>query len=98
MENSHLTLRLPADLARALARFARGRGASKSQVAREAVARYLAPSAAPAEPAARAGVTARILAARWADLPRLTPEEARGLGADIAAARAGLPAVRAPWA
>jgi predicted transcriptional regulator len=98
MRNSHLTLRLPADLARALARFARGRGASKSQVAREAVARYLAPSSGPLERAAGAGLTARALAERWAELPRLTPEEAGDLEADIAAARAGLPVVRTPWA
>jgi len=96
MKDSHLTLRLPADLARALARWARSRRVPKSQLVREAVARYLAPSSAPAERPPR--VTARTFAGQWAALPRLTPEEARDLGADIAAARAALPPVRSPWA
>jgi hypothetical protein len=96
MKDSHLTLRLPADLARAIARWARSRGVPKSQLVREAVARYLAPSSAPAERPPRA--TARAFAEHWAALPRLTPEEARDLEADIAAARAALPPVRAPWA
>jgi hypothetical protein len=96
MKNAHLTLRLPADLARALARLARGRRLPKSQLVREAVARYLAPSSAPAERPPR--VTARTLAERWATLPRLTTEEASALEADIEAARAALPAVRTPWA
>jgi hypothetical protein len=96
MKDSHLTLRLPADLARALARLARGRRLPKSQLVREAVTRYLAPSSAPAERPPR--VTARTFAERWATLPRLTPEEAANLEADIAAARAALPPARAPWA
>lgn len=96
MKDSHLTLRLPADLARALARFARGRGVPKSQVAREAVARYLAPSSAAAD--RPAGVAARVLAERWNTLPRLTPEEARDFGTDIAAGRSALPPVPEPWA
>jgi len=96
MKDSHLTLRLPADLARALARWAHSRGVPKSQLVREAVARYLAPSSAPLERPPR--VTARTFAERWATMPRLTTEEANALEADIAAARATLPAVRAPWA
>ncbi len=97
MKDSHLTLRLSADLARALARFADRHGVPKSQVAREAVARYLAPP--PAAPAERPrGIPAFTLAARWKSLPRLTQEEARALEADVAAARAGLPPVPAPWA
>jgi hypothetical protein len=96
MKNSHLTLRLPADLARALARVARGRSVPKSQVVREAVASYLAPSSVRTERPPQ--VTARAFAERWAALPRLTPDEARDLEADIAAARAALPPVRAPWA
>jgi len=96
MKDSHLTLRLPAGLARALARWARDRGVPKSQLVREAVARYLAPSSATAERAPQ--VSARAFAERWAVLPRLTPEEARDLEADVAAARAALPPVRAPWA
>jgi len=96
MKDSHLTLRLPADLARALARLARTRRLPKSQVVREAVVSYLAPSSAPAERPPR--VTARTFGERWAALPRLTPEEVCDLEADIAAARAALPPVRAPWA
>jgi len=96
MKDSHLTLRLPADLARALARWARNRRLPKSQLVREAVAQYLAPSTAPAERPPQ--VTARAFAERWAALPRLTPDEARDLEADLAAARAALPPVRTPWA
>ena len=96
MKDSHLTLRLPADLSRALARLARGRRLPKSQLVREAVARYLAPFSAPAERPPR--VTARTFAERWAALPRLTPDEAHDLEADIAAARGALPTVWSPWA
>ncbi len=95
MKDSHLTLRIPADLARALARFARSRGVPKSQVAREAVARYLVPSGP--RPERPVGVSAAALAERWKTLPRLTPEEARDFEAELAAARAALPPVRARW-
>lgn len=97
MKDSHLTLRIPAELARALARFARGRGVPKSQVAREAVARYLAPSPSPATAERPLGVPARVLAERWKHLPRLTREEARDLEADVVASRAAIPSVREPW-
>ena len=46
MKDSHLTLRIPADLARALRLWASAHGVPKSQVARDAVARYLAPASA----------------------------------------------------
>lgn len=97
MNDSHLTLRLPADLAWALARWARERGVPKSHVAREAVARYLAPSPSPLPDERRARITARALAARWPSVPRLTAEEAGAFEADIAAGREALPAVRPPW-
>ncbi len=90
----YLTLRLPAELARALTRWASTRHLPKSAVVREAVERYLAPTAVEG-PARR--VTARELAARWAALPRLTPREARDLATDIAAARETLPPLRAAW-
>ena len=94
MKDAHLTLRLPAELARALARWARARHVPKSQVVREAVARYLSPP-----PSARTPpVTAGDFADRWATLPRLTAEEARDFEADIAAARGALPPVRDTWA
>lgn len=94
MKDTHLTLRLPLELARILSRRARDRGVPKSLVAREAVALYLGvvPEAGAAPP-----LVARDLAARLAELPRLAPEEAAALESDIASGRAGLPDVRGPW-
>jgi len=92
MKDVHLTLRLPADLARALARWTRLHRVPKSHAVREAVARYLAPSAD--DPPQ---LTARQLAVRWRALPRLTPDEAKEFGDDIAAARSALPRVRDAW-
>jgi predicted DNA-binding protein len=96
MKESHLTLRLPADLAKALLRKARALGVPKSQMVREAVAVYLEPVAAAATAEVRR-FSARDLAARWNALPRLTPDEAEALGADIAASRKTLPAARSAW-
>jgi hypothetical protein len=93
MKDTHLTLRLPASLARALARRARERGVPKSQLAREAVTRYLDPAPS-ALPALR---TAAEIAAHWAQLPHLSREEARGLADDIASGLRALPPVRSPW-
>lgn len=95
MKDSHLTLRLPAGLARLLTRWASAHGIPKSQVAREAVARYLAGPGT--DPPSAPGLTARDLAGRWATLPRLLPEEAASLGAEIAAGRAVLPPMATPW-
>ena len=95
MKDTHLTLRLPIALARALAKWAAARGVPKSQVAREAVLRYLSP--APDHQAAAGGLTARELAFRWSGLPRLLPEEADALAEDLAAARSNLPLPRGPW-
>jgi hypothetical protein len=95
MKDSHLTLRLPAGLARLLTRWAAAHGVPKSQVAREAVARYLA--APGGEVPTPLGLTARDLARRWATLPRLHPEEAAGLAADIASGRDALPRVAPSW-
>ena len=75
MKNAHLTLRLPEALARALARAARALGVPKSQVAREAVARYLVPTT-PGE--GERVVRARDLARRWGALPHLTDAEPGG--------------------
>ena len=94
MKDSHLTLRLPADLARALARWARARGLPKSEVAREAVARYLAPPAVES-PVRR--VTARELAALWPALPRLNAAEATAFAEDIDRMRSELPPARVAW-
>jgi predicted DNA-binding protein len=94
MKESHLTLRLPAELAKALIRKARALGVPKSHMVREAVARYLEPTERAADVRL---VAARDLAARWKTLPRLTPAEAEGLADDIAAGREALPTVRGAW-
>lgn len=83
-----------AELAKNLGRMARGRGVPKSQVVREAVARYLAPADAVA-PAPR--ITASSLASRWKEVPRLTPDEASEFRKDVEAARSELPALRPEW-
>lgn len=95
MQESHLTLRLPADLAKALLRKARALGVPKSQMVREAVAVYLEPVVAVAAEVRR--LSARDLAARWSTMPRLTADEAASLGSDIAANRKALPAARIAW-
>lgn len=92
----YLTLRLPAALARALARWARTRGLPKSAVVREAVTRYLAP----ADPEGHTRrVTAGELEALLASLPRLSPDEAEAFARDLARARSELARgeERDPW-
>ena len=94
MKESHLTLRLSDALARALERSARERGVAKSHVAREAVARYLAPTGpGPSNVLVRG---ADILA-RWSELPRLTVAEATDLAREIRGARKALPPPKPPW-
>lgn len=95
MKDSHLTLRLPAGLARLLTRWAAAHGVPKSQVAREAVVRYLA--APGAEAPTTIGLSARDLARRWPTLPRLHPEEAAELAADILSGRDALPPAAPSW-
>ncbi|MGH7533055.1 MAG: CopG family transcriptional regulator [Gemmatimonadales bacterium] len=94
MVKSHITLRLPADLARVVTDKAREAGVAKSHLVREAVASYLKgrPSVAPPR------ITAAELAGRWATFPRLTPSEASDLADDVAAARAALPPPPTSWA
>ena len=87
MKGSHLTLRLPAELVRALTRRAKESGVARSHVVREAVAVYLGG----VRPPRAAGVTAAELAKRWPGIPRLTADEAADLSADLAAARAEVP-------
>ncbi|HYN80681.1 MAG TPA: ribbon-helix-helix protein, CopG family [Gemmatimonadaceae bacterium] len=94
MKNSHLTLRIPAALARTLDRLAHIRGVPKSQVVREAVASYLVPTGEGASPAV---VTGAELAKRWASIPRLDPAEASELASDIADARAAVPPLVGAW-
>jgi len=94
----YLTLRLPAELARALTRWARSRRLPKSVVVRDAVARYLAPTVPPEVPLPRR-VTGRELAALLVSLPRLSPEEAETFARDLARARSELAQLAAgdPW-
>lgn len=95
MKDSHLTLRIPAELARALARRAKALGIPKSQMAREAVARYLVP--ATDEETATPDVSARAFAARWRTMPRLEPSDAKDFADDVEASRNALPPIRSPW-
>ena len=95
MKDSHLTLRIPAELARALARKAKALGIPKSQMAREAVTRYLVPSAGEEAPSRLP--TARQFAARWRNLPRLSADDADAFAADIEASRRSLPPVSSSW-
>ncbi len=94
MKNAAITLRLSAELAKHLGRIARGRGVPKSQVVREAVAKYLGPQVSESRAPL---ITARSLASQWKNLPRLTPEEARDFRKDIESARSELPALPAVW-
>lgn len=94
MKDSHLTLRLPAALARLLERLAHARGLPKSHLVREAVAIYLGGGD---HDRPERTVSGRELAKRWRSFPRLTQEEADELAADIAKARAELPPVVARW-
>lgn len=97
MKDSHLTLRLPTELARALARWAKRHGVPKSHVAREAVARYLSPEGSMDPAPSRPALTARALAARWKSMPRLGSDDGESLGADILAGRQALPGLGNPW-
>lgn len=94
MAKSHITLRLPAELARAVIQKAREAGVAKSHLVREAVASYLKGRPLAVLPR----VTAAELAERWPTLPRLTPDEASDLADDVTAARATLPPAPGPWA
>jgi len=95
MKDSHLALRLPADLASALQERAELEQVSKSQVAREAVARYLAPGA-PVR-TLQPEVTSREVAERWIRLPHLATHEAADWAADLDQARETLPPGPSPW-
>ncbi len=97
MKDEHLTLRLPRDLARALSRWAREHGVPKSQAVREAVTRYCLPATRDPATPETATVTAAAFAARWAALPRLTPDETTAFEADIHAARRALPGAPDAW-
>lgn len=94
MSGSHLTLRLPADLARSLESAAEDRGVAKSLLVREAVATYLG-----RDPRSqREPMLARDLAAAWGTLPTLSEPEREDLATDIERARWTLPPLPDPWA
>ena len=93
MKDTHLTLRLPLALTRALARRARESGLPKSQVAREAVVRYLAGDAAERGRV----VSGAELAKRWPLLPRLDPADAAAFESELEASRKELPPPTDPW-
>jgi predicted transcriptional regulator len=95
MKDSHLTVRLPRELARALGKWARERGVAKSVLVREAVAGYLAPP--PATDAGVRVVTAAEAAVRWKRIPRLSPDDSTTFAADIAAAVRAVPPPRTAW-
>ena len=95
MKDSHLTLRLPDDLARELERVAESSGVPKSMLVREAVATYLAAhSARPSKPRLLAGEFAVL----WESLPHLGHAEAEAFEADLVRARDVFPPSRDPWA
>ena len=95
MNQTHLTLRLSEELARGLARWAKARGVPKSQVARDAVARYVGMPEG-TQPTDQT-LTGSEIALRWRNVPRLTAKEATALAADIDASRALLPSTPVPW-
>jgi Arc/MetJ-type ribon-helix-helix transcriptional regulator len=95
MKDTHLTIRLPAQLGEDLDARAERERVARSHVVREAVVRYLTGDAAPQDVPPRR--SARELAARWRDMPHLRPDEARAFAEDIAAARAGLIEPSSPW-
>jgi predicted transcriptional regulator len=96
MKDSHLTLRLPAAVARVLERMARARAVPKSELVREALARYVSSGQSSSEAVRK--VTAAELAARWSSLPGMTSDEARAMAADIEMARKELAPPVDPWA
>jgi hypothetical protein len=87
MKDDHLTLRLPAALARALARLARTRGLPRSQLVREAIAGYVGSPAPPVPERTAPPRTARELAAAWSHLPRLARDDADDFVRDLTRSR-----------
>ena len=82
MKDDYLALRLPTALGRALARLAKARGLSRSEVVREAISTYVEPAARPS-PSPSVRLVAKDLAAAWASIPRLSPDEVESFTRDI---------------
>lgn len=95
MEDSHLTLRLSADVALSLRRLAESRGVPKSRLVREAVAQYLSGGTLRAEVSP---LLARDFKTMWEALPHLSVDEATRLHTDLQLARTALAPPDDPWA
>jgi hypothetical protein len=95
MKDAHLTLRIPASLARTLDKIARVRGVSKSHLVADAIARHVTSATPPSEPARR--VSGAEFSSLWPSLPRLAPGDANAFAEDIARARKELPPPADRW-
>ena len=95
MDDAHLSLRLPADLASTLDRIAELRGVGKSQLVREAVSQYLTGGAARDDAAPLLAADFRKV---WDALPHLSVDEATAFETDVQQARAALALPDDPWA
>lgn len=95
MDDTHLSVRMPVDLASTLDRLAESRGVGKSKLVREAVSQYLTGGAARDD-------AARLLAGDfrkvWDALPHLSVGEATAFDTDVQQARAALALPDDPWA
>lgn len=95
MNDSHLTLRVPADLATALERLAESRGVPRSGLVREAIANYVIPGRTHAEVTDLRAHDFKLI---WDALPHLTVDEAAALDTDLHQARASLLPPDDAWA
>ena len=95
MDDAHLSLRLPADLATTLDRLAESRGVGKSKLVREAVSQYLTGGTARD---AAAPLLAADFRKAWDALPHLSVDEAAAFETDVQQARAALALPDDPWA
>jgi len=95
MDDAHLSLRLPGDLASALDRLAETRGVGKSKLVREAVGQYLTGNTAPEDATPLLAADFRKV---WDALPHLSVDEATAFDTDVQQARAALAPPDDPWA
>lgn len=95
MDDAHLSLRLPSDLARTLDHVAEARGVGKSKLVREAVAQYLSSGGSRPDDIP---VLAGELRKAWDALPHLSVDEATAFDTDMQQARAALAPPEDSWA
>ena len=95
MDDAHLSLRLPSDLAKTLDHIAESHGVSKSKLVREAVVQYLGGGGKNPE---EAPLLAGELRKAWDALPHLSVDEATAFDTDLQQARAALAPPEDPWA